>query len=159
MTDHVQSLREANQSLSIQLATKEHEVSAAYRDRDALLALLVSMYPANRCDVEESWSIITLQLPVGFTEWPIPAEHRDLFWFLEPVSTSELPNWERHSSEERLQVVLDYARANVEGRGDFSPHQPAQEPPQPVQEPLPAPEAPKRRGRPRKTTQTPPKEG
>jgi len=201
MTDLVASLREANESLAIQAATAQHETKAAYRDRDALLALLASMYPAHRCDVEEPWSIIALQLPVGEgTQWPVQAANRDLFSFLPAVETNELPEWAGHSSEERLQVLQDNAAANVAGLGEYSPHQTPQAPPPPrypypdgdvtvlgpgifasldravvcwdgqdyrIPEPdapekapaedVQAPaEAPKRRGRPRKTAQTAP---
>ena len=149
----------SDESWEIKLATVEQETAAAYRDRDALLALAASVYPAHLCHVEDSWSLVVLELPTGTTEWPVKAENRDLFHFLEPKRTQQLPEWSGHNSEERRAVLMDYVKANIEGRGEPNPHQAPQEPQEPVsapQEPVKAAAAPKRRGRPRKTAQTPP---
>lgn len=129
------------------LATARAETAAAYLDRDALLALLASVYPARLYYDRAAWSLLVLETPAGATQWPICAANRYLFTFL-PAEADQAPAPDGLHTEERRARLQQDAGINAAARENAL---------RAYQEPAAAPavpQPPKRRGRPRKGAQS-----
>lgn len=146
--------------LELQLATREQELRAVYRERAHLVAHLASEYQSS-LDYSDpdtpDWAVVIVQLPTGQLSWHIAPDDVDLF---APLALHDKAMvWDGHSTEEKYARLDALTAANWDGTGVPNPNlllAAAQEPvtaPQPPQEAAPAP---KRRGRPRKTAQTAP---
>ncbi len=94
------------------------EIISGYRERACLVALLASMYPSTigySDPVEPEWPVVTIKLPTGQACWHISPDDVDLF---EGVKRNDESEWDGHTTEEKYNRVMAYARWNHDGMGE-----------------------------------------
>jgi hypothetical protein len=95
-----------------------NDLTAAYRERAQLVALLAAIYPSTwGIDPDwTDWHVVYVQLPTGQASWHISPKDRDLF----PHVSGPAGDWDGHTTDEKYQrirqLVADLTPENGTGR-------------------------------------------
>ena len=80
-------------------------MNSVYRERNALVAFLASVYDSvlvESSEDEQGWGIVFVETPAGQMSWHVHPDDFDLFERLEVVERYE---WDGHTTEEKYQLL------------------------------------------------------
>lgn len=96
----------------LRAAGPDPALSAAYRERAQLLALLATVYPSHMQPdpTEPDWPVLYLGLPTGQATWHIAPDDVPLFGHVRRDITEP---WDGHTTDEKYERVAAAAAQNV----------------------------------------------
>lgn len=95
--------------------TATEALTAAYRERAELVALLAAIYPSHigHSDPNEpEWAVVIIEAPTGQLSWHVSPADKSLFGHVRTTNAA-CPSWDGHTTEEKYQRVRDLAQMLV----------------------------------------------
>lgn len=94
-----------------ELDSTKDALSAAYRERAHLVALLAAEYPSHighNDPFAPDWAVVTVELPTGQGCWHISADDKDLFQHI-PPTPHYARGWDGHTTDEKYRRIRELA--------------------------------------------------
>jgi hypothetical protein len=91
----------------------EAALSATYRERAHLVALLAALHPSHIGHTDPAapkWAVVTIETPAGQMTWHIAERDMDLFTHVQPT-TRICRGWDGHTTDEKYARMRDLTEA------------------------------------------------